>query len=100
LYAIFGKHGWAHTCDCKDHNHVFASDERVSIERSAGGRSELVIFNSNESWLHIISCIVVMCVYAAVCVDGTFHKYLFTPEGSCHRESFDVYIDLDNDAAF
>lgn len=39
------------------------------------------------------------CV-VAVCVDGTFHKYMFTPEGSCNRESFDVYIDLDNDAEF
>jgi len=43
---------------------------------------------------------VCVCVRAAVCVDGTFHKYLFTPEGSCNRESFDVYIDLDNDAEF
>jgi len=41
-----------------------------------------------------------VCVCAAVCVDGTFHKYMFTPEGSCNRESFDVYIDLDNDAEF
>jgi len=41
-----------------------------------------------------------VCVCAAVCVDGTFHKYLFTPEGSCNRESFDVYVDLDNDAEF
>jgi len=39
-------------------------------------------------------------VYVAVCVDGTFHKYMFTPEGSCNRESFNVYIDLDNDADF
>ena len=41
-----------------------------------------------------------VCTSAAVCVDGTFHKYMFTPEGSCNRESFDVYIDLDNDAEF
>lgn len=36
----------------------------------------------------------------AVCVDGTFHKYIFTPEGNCHREAYDVYLDLDDDAEF
>jgi len=34
----------------------------------------------------------------AVCVDGTYHKYIFTPEGSCSREAYDIYLDLDNDA--
>ncbi|CAM9959666.1 unnamed protein product [Lampetra planeri] len=33
----------------------------------------------------------------AVCLDGTFHKYVFTLEGSCKREAFDVYLDLEND---
>lgn len=36
----------------------------------------------------------------AVCVDGTFHKFVFTPEGNCNREAFDVYLDLDDDAEF
>jgi WD40 repeat protein len=36
----------------------------------------------------------------AICVDGTFHKYIFTPDGSCSREAYDVYLDLDNDAEF
>ncbi|XP_014209193.1 WD repeat domain phosphoinositide-interacting protein 4 [Copidosoma floridanum] len=30
----------------------------------------------------------------AACVDGTFHKYVFTTEGQCNRESFDVYLDV------
>jgi len=36
----------------------------------------------------------------AVCVDGTFHKYTFTPEGACNREAYDVYLDLDDEPQF
>lgn len=30
----------------------------------------------------------------AVCVDGTFHKYVFSPDGNCNREAFDVFLDI------
>ena len=50
-----------------------------------------------QPWSDVCMCV---CVSIAVCVDGTFHKYMFTPEGSCNRESFDIYVDLDNDAEF
>uniref|UniRef100_A0A672IBK5 WD repeat domain phosphoinositide-interacting protein 4 n=1 Tax=Salarias fasciatus TaxID=181472 RepID=A0A672IBK5_SALFA len=33
----------------------------------------------------------------AICVDGTFHKYVFTPDGNCNREAFDVYLDICDD---
>ncbi|XP_048207935.1 WD repeat domain phosphoinositide-interacting protein 4-like [Perognathus longimembris pacificus] len=33
----------------------------------------------------------------AICVDGTFHKYVFTPDGKCNREAFDVYLDACDD---
>ncbi|XP_060679327.1 WD repeat domain phosphoinositide-interacting protein 4, partial [Hemiscyllium ocellatum] len=36
----------------------------------------------------------------AICVDGTFHKYVFTPEGNCNREAFDVYLDICDDDDF
>uniref|UniRef100_A0A2I3SNA3 WD repeat domain phosphoinositide-interacting protein 4 n=1 Tax=Pan troglodytes TaxID=9598 RepID=A0A2I3SNA3_PANTR len=36
----------------------------------------------------------------AICVDGTFHKYIFTPDGSCNREAFDVYFDICDDDDF
>uniref|UniRef100_A0A2I2YVD5 WD repeat domain 45 n=1 Tax=Gorilla gorilla gorilla TaxID=9595 RepID=A0A2I2YVD5_GORGO len=36
----------------------------------------------------------------AICVDGTFHKYVFTPDGSCNREAFDVYFDICDDDDF
>lgn len=37
---------------------------------------------------------------AAICVDGTFHKYVFTPDGNCNREAFDVYLDICDDDDF
>lgn len=33
----------------------------------------------------------------AICVDGTFHKYVYTNEGSCNRESYDVFLNLSDD---
>ena len=36
----------------------------------------------------------------AICVDGTFHKYLFTPDGACNRDSYDVYLDVPEDEEF
>ncbi|ESP03877.1 hypothetical protein LOTGIDRAFT_185244 [Lottia gigantea] len=30
----------------------------------------------------------------AVCVDGTFHKYVFNTDGNCNREAYDVYLDM------
>ncbi|EMP26341.1 WD repeat domain phosphoinositide-interacting protein 4 [Chelonia mydas] len=37
---------------------------------------------------------------SAICVDGTFHKYVFTPDGNCNREAFDVYLDICDDDDF
>lgn len=36
----------------------------------------------------------------ALCVDGTFHKYVFTPDGNCNREAFDVFLELGDDSEF
>ncbi|XP_022083569.1 WD repeat domain phosphoinositide-interacting protein 4-like isoform X3 [Acanthaster planci] len=36
----------------------------------------------------------------AVCVDGTFHKYVFTPDGNCNRESYDEYLEIGDDDEF
>lgn len=33
----------------------------------------------------------------AICVDGTFHKYVFTKDGNCNREAYDVYLDIGDD---
>lgn len=36
----------------------------------------------------------------AVCVDGTFHKYVFNADGNCNREAYDVYLDRCDDNEF
>ena len=38
--------------------------------------------------------------FAAVCVDGTYHKYVFTPDGNCNRERYDVFLELGDDNEF
>ncbi|KAK3926405.1 WD repeat domain phosphoinositide-interacting protein 4 [Frankliniella fusca] len=36
----------------------------------------------------------------AICLDGTFHKYVFNDDGNCNRETFDVYLDVCDDHEF
>lgn len=36
----------------------------------------------------------------AICVDGTFHKYIFTPDGSCNREAYDVFLEVTREDEF
>eukprot|EP00918_Siedleckia_nematoides_P076507 GHVU01167226.1.p1 GENE.GHVU01167226.1~~GHVU01167226.1.p1 ORF type:complete len:349 (+),score=33.92 GHVU01167226.1:17-1063(+) len=36
----------------------------------------------------------------AACVDGTFHKYVFTTDGNCNREAYDVFLDIGDDMDF
>lgn len=33
----------------------------------------------------------------AICLDGTFHKYVFNADGNCNREAFDVFLDVCDD---
>jgi len=35
-----------------------------------------------------------------ICIDGTFHKYVFNVDGGCNRESFDVFLELCQDEEF
>ena len=45
-------------------------------------------------------CVIISCLCLAVCVDGTFHKYVFTPDGNCNREAYDVFLELGDDNEF
>ncbi|KAF4523719.1 hypothetical protein B566_EDAN011583 [Ephemera danica] len=40
------------------------------------------------------------CSVYAICLDGTFHKYVFNTEGNCNREAFDVFLDVCGDDEF
>lgn len=43
---------------------------------------------------------IVFFFISAVCMDGTFHKYIFTAEGNCNRQAFDVFLDVCDDDDF
>ena len=47
-----------------------------------------------------IICNSVFHFIVAVCMDGTYHKYVFTHDGSCNRESYDVFLELGDDNEF
>lgn len=51
----------------------------------------------NQIWW---KCLWYRSTSTAICVDGTFHKYVFTPDGNCNREAFDVYLDICDDDDF
>ena len=41
------------------------------------------------------------CLSSAVCMDGSFYRYLFTTDqgqtNNCIRDSFDIFLDIGND---
>lgn len=43
---------------------------------------------------------IVYSLVSAICMDGTFHKYVFTAEGNCNRQAFDVFLDVCDDNDF
>lgn len=56
-----------------------------------------LLYKAKQMWLR---CHWYSSSSAAICVDGTFHKYVFTPDGNCNREAFDVYLDICDDDDF
>ena len=62
-------------------NHFLRTLFRVIFQRSLG----LLFFS---------------CYFSAICLDGSFHKYVFTPDGNCNREAYDVYLDVGDDMDF
>lgn len=36
----------------------------------------------------------------AICLDGEYHKFIFTTDGNCNRDGFDYYLDLCDDIVY
>ncbi len=36
-------------------------------------------------------------LYTAICADGTYHKYSFTPKGEVHRDNFEKFLQMTDD---
>lgn len=105
LYCIAFSPDSTYLCCSSDKGtiHVFALKEPALNRRSAfsrlAGRGQYL-----ESQWALATCTVpaerpCACAFGdgaqvyAVCTDGTFLKYVFTADGNCNREAYDVYLD-------
>lgn len=59
-------------------------------------RAKYFIIEGSKLWLLKYALILIFYV-SAICVDGTFHKYVFNNDGNCNRESYAVYLDVFDD---
>ncbi|XP_067408457.1 WD repeat domain phosphoinositide-interacting protein 4 isoform X6 [Emydura macquarii macquarii] len=121
LYCINFSHDSSFLCASSDKGtvHVFALKDTRLNRRSAlarVGKVGPVIGQYVDSQWSLASFTVpaesaCLCAFGrssaktvnsviAICVDGTFHKYVFTPDGNCNREAFDVYLDICDDDDF
>lgn len=57
--------------------------------KSVIGKIKKFIFTNNV--------IIIQYFSLAICIDGTFHKYVFNADGNCNRETFDVFLDVCDD---
>jgi WD40 repeat protein len=113
LYCVSFSHDSAFLCSSSDKGtiHIFAIKDTSLNKRSSlkkiGFRGQYAESQWGLANFTVPAECACICAFGpsnsviAVCVDGTFHKYVFTPEGSCMREAYDVYLDLeDEDAQF
>uniref|UniRef100_A0A6M2DMH5 Uncharacterized protein n=1 Tax=Xenopsylla cheopis TaxID=163159 RepID=A0A6M2DMH5_XENCH len=90
--------------------HIFALKDTKLNKRSSLSRIAFMGHYMESQWALATFTVppecACVCAFSArnsviaVCVDGTFHKYVFTEDGNCNRESYDVYLDLCEDNLF
>lgn len=93
--------------------HIFALKDTALNRRSAfakAGKVGIVNRYTNSQWslanFTVPAECACICAFAgpnsvvAVCLDGTFHKYVFTSEGACSREAYDIYLEVGDEADF
>ncbi|KAF6201597.1 hypothetical protein GE061_003989 [Apolygus lucorum] len=90
--------------------HIFALKDTRLNKRSSFSKIRLLGNYVESQWALAnftvppeCACI---CAFAsrnsviAICVDGTFHKYVFNADGNCNRECYDVFLDIASDDEF
>lgn len=109
LYCLNFSHDSAFLCASSDKGtiHIFAIKDsklnRRSTIKKMGFLGQYVESQWSLASFTVPAECACICAFGAnntviaVCVDGTFHKYVFTPEGSCHRQAYDVFLDLADD---
>jgi WD40 repeat protein len=90
--------------------HVFALKDTHLNRRSTFSKMGFLGTYGDSQWALTTFTVAAECacicafgpksaVYA-ICVDGTFHKYVFSQEGTCIRDAFEVYVDLPEEDDF
>lgn len=112
LYCINFSHNSEFLCVSSDKGtiHIFALKDTKLNRRSTFSKMGFLGQYVDSQWALANFTVAAECacicafgskysVYA-ICVDGTFHKYVFTQDGNCNREAFDVFLDVCNDSDF
>lgn len=109
LYCISFSLDSAYLCASSDKGtvHIFAINETSLNKRSTFKQMGFLGQYMESQWCLANFTVPAECACAcafgpnqsviAICVDGTFHKYVFTKDGNCNREAYDVYLDVGDD---
>ncbi|XP_054717618.1 WD repeat domain phosphoinositide-interacting protein 4-like [Uloborus diversus] len=99
-------------CACSDKGtiHIFALKDFHLNKRLAFPASKLIGSYGESQWafakINVTQDSRCICAFGSnssvyvVCVDGTFHKYVYTNDRSCNRESYDVFLNLCDNSDF
>lgn len=93
--------------------HIFALKDKALNRRSAfakAGKVGLINPYISSQWslanFTVPAECACVCAFSgsnsvvALCMDGTFHKYLFTADGTCNREAYDIYLEVGDEVDF
>lgn len=109
LYCINFSPDSAYLCASSDKGtvHIFAVQDSSMNKRSTLSKVGLFGNYVESQWglanFSVQAECPCICVFGpsssviALCYDGSFHKYVFTKDGNCNREAFDLYLDLGDD---
>lgn len=109
VYCISFSPDAAFLCSSSDKGtvHIFAVKDTSLNKRSTFNRMGFLGPYIESQWglanFTVSNECPCMCAFSdnqtviAVCMDGTFHKYVFTADGNCNREQFDIFLEMGDD---